>query len=63
MARIARWGLAIALLALVAPMGATAQAFKPDQLTEMPQVKSASQFYVFCCLKFPRFGLSKIRRA
>ena len=44
MARIAK-GLFIVALALVvlAPSQAAAQAFSPDQLTEMPSLKSASQ--------------------
>ena len=43
MARIARWGLAAMLAALLVPGGVAAQAYSPDQLSEMPQVKSASQ--------------------
>lgn len=43
MARIARWGLAAVLVALLVPGAASAQAFSPEQLSEMPQVKSASQ--------------------
>lgn len=42
MARIARWGFAALIMALI-PGSASAQAFSPDQLSEMPQVKSASQ--------------------
>jgi periplasmic protein TonB len=44
MARIARWGAVCVLaLALIVPKETAAQVLSPSQLTEAPQLKSASQ--------------------
>ena len=44
MARIAKWGaLALVAVALLMPAGVSAQAYTPDQLTDMPKVKSPNQ--------------------
>ena len=44
MSRFARiMSVAVVALMLIAPRSVSAQAYTPDQLTEMPKVKSASQ--------------------
>lgn len=55
MARIARWAfVALVLAAAIVPASVSAQAYTPDQLSEMPKVKSPSQAKQVIARAYPR---------